>query len=135
MKHSNLYECESCRFKLRQAHVEIVNWFYEIKKVFSDCHISWTYRDEYYQNLMVQQGKSRALYPTSAHNFTVKGLPYSRAMDLFQLRSDGLASFLHSYYFDINELLSKLNAPITWGGSWSGNLGDYDHFQLNKDVV
>lgn len=126
--------CHLCAIKMRDAHHTIVFWFEEIKRQFPETHCSWTFRDQYYQDILYQTGKSRIRWPQSKHNAMRGSVPESRAMDLFRLNEWGFAEFSRFYYRDIADWVSKQNAPLIWGGSWP-SFPDLDHFQLADDVV
>lgn len=124
--------CPLCEDKLKDSHPTLVFWFRKIKSQFKDCHISWTFRDEKWQNWAYDNKKSKLRWPNSKHNKMKDGKPESQAMDLFQLRADKLAGFAISYFRAIYAYLSSQNASVTWGGLWK-QFPDGDHFEI-KDL-
>lgn len=132
MSHTNAVNpCPSCEDKLTQAHEEMAQWFRnQVKPNYPDAHISWTYRDKVSQNQAHAEGKSKLVYPLSAHNkCDDQGNPCALAIDLFQLASNGLACWPWKYFNQI-ALDMKASCPdMIWGGDFK-SLGDADHFQL-----
>lgn len=130
-KHIEGVFCPSCNEKLEQADEELKQWFLtKVKPKFLDAHISWSFRDEKTQNEFLAMGKTKAAWPKSAHNHTREdGKPSARAIDLFELCSNGMARFAWSYYRQIADMAAQNNDPILWGGNFH-SIGDADHFQL-----
>lgn len=131
-KHTNdLIDCPSCDEKLSQAHPKLIDWFKQVvKPSFKDCHVSWSFRDQYNQNQMVAMGKSKLAWPKSKHNFMDEnGNPLSLAIDLFELSSNGMASWPWKYFKDISALITD---EMEWGGNWK-KFPDSDHYELKSD--
>lgn len=122
--------CPSCDEKLKQAHPDIADWFYQVKKQFKEAHIAYTWRNEFDQNRMVAEGKSKLPWPKSKHNnVDENGNPYSLAVDLFELASNGMACWRWRYFKDIADQFCNNN--VDWGGNWE-HFKDSPHFELNK---
>lgn len=130
--HSHGLRCLLCNEKITTADPELQHWWVKIKEEMPSCHISWAFREKKIQDLFVKEGKSRALWPTSAHNFMKDEKPCARAVDLFQLSGDGKALFSPGFYFNISQFLIKLDAPIDWSGSWK-TFGETNHFELKAN--
>ena len=132
IKHNDDIECPLCEFKLRSAYYLIAEWFRKIKKTsYPHLHISCSYRNMADQEQAFKDGKCQLHYPHSPHNFTIKGKPYSLALDLFVIDEDGTARFPALLYKKIDQENRANQEPIFWGGRWK-TLGDYCHFQVNK---
>jgi hypothetical protein len=134
VKHTNDgAACPSCEEKLLQAHHTIAQWFRsDVKPKHQDAHISWSFRDKKSQNECVTMGRSKLVFPLSAHNKSDdQGNPCALALDLFKLCSNGMASWEWKFCKDIADEAVSAGAPILWGGAWK-SLGDYDHFELHK---
>jgi hypothetical protein len=129
--HSDGAVCPGCEIKLRDAHGDIQRWFREeIKPMFQDCHVSWSFRGKIEQNQAVAEGKSKLPWPLSAHNKSDdQGNPCSLAVDLFELSSNGMASWSWKYFKEIADHTKARGFPIVWGGDFK-TLGDSDHFQF-----
>ncbi len=129
VKHGAGPICLLCNEKLEQAHPTLREWFLQqVKPLFPDCHVSWTYRGEEDQNACFAKGSSKLKYPMSNHNQCDEdGKPCARAIDLFKL--DGkIALWPHSYFKDI---FSRCQNPeISWGGTFK-SIVDADHFEID----
>jgi hypothetical protein len=124
--------CPLCEEKLKDAHAELVKWFRNLKEAFPDVHTSCTYRGKEEQDLFFKQGMSKLKYPNSMHNKTKDGKPCSRAIDLFQIRSDQVPCWQKSYYQKLTDHLKAQDAPLDWG--WDLWAWDAPHYQLKKSV-
>jgi len=132
MKHTNdVKPCPSCEDKLKQAHPQLANWFREdVKSKYPDAHISWSYRDRMNQNQAFAEGKSKLVFPLSAHNKSDdQGNPCALALDLFQLASNGMGCWPWAYFKQIAEEMKASRQDMKWGGDFK-SLGDADHFEL-----
>jgi hypothetical protein len=125
--------CPLCEEKKKEAHYLIAEWFDAIKAEIPDAHISCTFRSKADQEKAVEEKKSKAHWPTSAHNHMRDGKPCARAMDLFRLTPGGSASFARDFYQDCAKVLDDQCAPLFWGYDQWG--WDLPHFQLKKDVL
>lgn len=131
--HTHAFVCALCEVKLEQAHSALIYWYPKIKASFPSCHISWCFRDEKTQNEYFELGKTLARWPTSAHNSTFEGIPYSRALDLFELSFEGRALFRPGFYYQIAQHLKQIEAPIEWSGEWK-KFKESNHYQLKENV-
>lgn len=137
MKHDYEKICPSCEEKLKEAHALLGEWFHEMKEIYSNLHISWSYRDETNQNNYFAQGRSQLKYPYSLHNKTdSEGKPCSLALDVFQLvpsvnlHTSDIAVFNRTFYEQLYQE-SLLNFPkLKWGGKFQ-TLADFDHFYMD----
>lgn len=125
-------DCPLCEEKLNQAHPILIQWFTKIKIKFPEAHIAWTFRNQEDQERCFQEGLSKLRWPNSAHNHMKDGRPYSKAIDLFFLRSDNIAQFPYSFYKDIADFLKSCDSPLGWGGLYK-TISDNDHYQLSVD--
>lgn len=130
--------CPLCADKIAQAHPKLQEIWVIIKKEFPEAHISWAFRNEKDQNEFYVEHKTRCKWPLSKHNTMKDGLPYARAVDLFQLDCDGQAWFPPKFYFDIANFLAIHDHPIQWAGNWTQakeHFCETDHYQLNSDII
>lgn len=134
LHHTKDMMCTLCESKIKQAHPYLALWWMAIKQRFPDCHISWTFRDKDQQELAKNDGRSRVVWPHSRHNHMKDNRPYARAMDLFKLRDDWVASWDKDYFAQIAAFLSQNSAQIVWGGAWE-KFKDAPHFELSKDIL
>lgn len=99
----------------------------DVKPMYPEAHVSWSYRNEEDQARAVEEHKSLLNYPDSAHNHTDSyGKPCARALDLFELEGK-TACFPKPFYVAIAKGLDP--KVMLWGGHFA-HLGDFDHFQL-----
>jgi hypothetical protein len=131
--------CPACEEKKSLAHPLLRKYWDAVKDEFPEAHISWTYRNSDEQLQCYKEGKTELLYPKSAHNTTVDGVPHARAMDLFRINPDGQAEWKKSFFAAVASFLEKGDASVEWAGTWKSakgkRLGDFDHFQLHKEVL
>lgn len=132
MKHTGGNACELCAKKLLDAYPAMVSWFCWVKGLFPTAHVSWSFRGKEDQDKLFEQKKTKLRWPESKHNFTVEGVPQSKALDLFELREDGKAYFEEGFYSKINEATKAQSLPIRWGGTFK-NFKDMPHFELSED--
>lgn len=131
--HTGDQACPLCEAKLDQSDSFLADWYRKkVKMRWSDAHVSWSYRNETDQNQCVAEGKSKLLYPLSAHNYTdpTTGKPMARALDLFQIQAGGHAIWSPSFFAAINAMNEDEALPIKWGGSFK-TLGDFDHYEID----
>lgn len=130
MRHRNdTLDCPRCKEKLHQAHPKLVAWFNEIKPFFPTVHVAVSYRGATEQNEAFKEGRSRLPFPKSKHNATEGTLPCAKALDLFNLSAEGVATFPWPFYKKIADLCAQQKDPIRWGGTFK-TLGDANHFEL-----
>jgi hypothetical protein len=130
--HKSGPSCPGCDKKKAEAHLELAQWFDLVKQKYENAHISWAYRGMEDQEQCVRMGRSKLNYPKSPHNkCNADGKPEARALDLFQIDSQGKAKFDPIWYARIADEAEKTSAPIRWGGTFK-TLGDYDHFELKS---
>lgn len=128
--------CPSCEEKLKQAHPRIAQWFRDRKSSTSpDMHVAWSYRGEKEQNEFFSRNLSKAKYPDSPHNKTKDGVPCSRALDVFRLESDGTASWERYFYLRLWHDTEWASDPVLWGGNFTTQKHDDNHFELIDTVV
>lgn len=87
-----------------------------------NVHVSWTHRGEQEQNDAFARGASRIKWPDSRHNKTP-----AEAMDLFQLRDDGVASWEISFFKACADILRPMG--IKCGFDWK-KFRDAPHFEI-----
>jgi hypothetical protein len=122
--------CPNCEQKLTEADPALGVWFRKIKAEFPTAHISWSYRDRASQEQAFTEGKTKLHFPNSPHNFVgTDSKPCAKALDLFNLSEDGIATFPPPFYAKIWQRCCENKDPIKWGGTFK-TLGDADHFQL-----
>ena len=125
--------CPLCEFKLKTAHPYLGEWFRRLKIKYPNSHISWAWRGQADQEAFFTAGKTRCHFPHSKHNFMKGALPYSLALDLFQLDEDGNARFSPLWYAKVNAENEADKEPIIAGITFK-SIGDGDHFQLSESV-
>jgi len=122
IKHVAGMECTLCELKLRDAHADLVKGYRAVKAVYPTTHVSWTHRGEKEQNEAHARGASRVRWPDSKHN-----KPLSLAMDLFEIRPDGIASWSPLFFRACAEILRPLG--VICGLDWK-NFSDPPHFEV-----
>jgi hypothetical protein len=132
MSHKNITPenptCSSCATFLPYLSFVMQDFYLYVTKTNPDIHICQGYRTENDQHNDFLSGKSKLDWPNSAHNNLKEGLPFSEAVDLFVLDSEGKAQFPISRYQDLYDAAILSNQQINWGGLWQ-TFKDYDHFQ------
>lgn len=130
LRHRNNVEvCPRCEEKLAGADPRIATWFRDIKKLFPTVHVAVSYRGPIEQNKAFEEGKSKLRYPKSKHNATKDKKPAARALDLFNLSTEGIATFPMPFYKKIADACAERKDPIRWGGTFK-TLGDGNHFEM-----
>jgi len=130
---NNNGDCLLCEDKLRFAHETLQIWFLEMRNEFKDVHISCSWRDKEDQEKAFHEGKTKALWPHSKHNFEKDGKPCSLALDVFQL-DEGKALFQPKFFCKIHRFNQQRGYPILWGGKFR-RLVDADHFEMNSEII
>lgn len=129
MKHTNDGVCPSCEEKLKLTHPKMVEWYRGKKAKYADLHIAHSWRSKEEQDQFYKDGRSKQPWPHSPHNYMIASVPCSKALDLFQLDSEGKARFERMYYSMIILDITDNNEPIKPGAVFV-KLKDYNHFQL-----
>lgn len=130
LHHQSGSVCGLCVGKLDQAAPELRRWFKEMKAIFPTLHVSCAYRGKEEQNKAFASGKSKLKFPESRHNAVDRdGRPAARALDVFSLTEEGIASFAAPFYEAIWKECKKRQDCVVWGGNWK-SLGDANHFEL-----
>ncbi len=122
MKHSRRQPCPLCEKKLKDGHETLVKAFKAVVSAYPNAHVSWTFRSEQEQNEAHKRGASRLKWPDSKHNKKP-----SLAMDLFQIRDDGVASWDLAFFKACAELLRPTG--IKCGLDWE-RFKDPPHFEV-----
>lgn len=125
--------CPLCEEKIQTGHPMLQAYWEHLKSQFETAHLSWVFRGEADQNTFFREGKTRVTWPDSAHNQMKDGLPCARAMDLFEIRPDGVAYFGQDFSAKIWAYCSAAGFSLLWGGNFK-HLGDADHFQLGSSI-
>lgn len=125
--HTSDPRCPLCEQKLLDAHPTLVGWFEDVKSRNPNVHVSWGFRDATSQAQAVQEGKSKLLFPNSAHNKQP-----ALALDLFQIDESGRAFWDPVFFAKLAGEIADSKLPLKWGGHWKG-LGDNDHFEVVLD--
>lgn len=134
VKHDASPACPSCAEKLKETYKPMVMWFMWIKNIFPKAHIAHSFRDKETQNTMVQMGLSQTPWPHSKHNvIDDNGDPASMALDLFELKDNGVAGWDVPFYESIYKASQQQTIKIRWGGHFP-NLKDYNHFELAEEI-
>lgn len=126
-KHTHGSDCDGCNDRLDEVHVLLQSFFYQLKDVYEDAHISHGFRDIADQNAAFASGASKLQWPNSKHN----KLP-SEAIDIFQINENGKAVFDPRFCHEAYKLSIKLGFKFRWGGQFK-TLGDFGHFELVMD--
>lgn len=98
LHHNDDDPCPMCESKLEGAHVDLVTWFREVKSLWSNCHVSWAFRNEALQNKAYENHASNLKWPMSAHNHMENNKPCALALDIFQIDEDGVGRFSPKFY-------------------------------------
>lgn len=128
MEHTADPVCLGCEKRLEWAHPYLQDWFRaHIKPQYPNTHVSWSFRGQEDQNAFYRDGKTKLIWPNSAHNHMENGAPLSLALDLFQIDEDGVARWAPLFFAKLNAYNEAQGLKIFWGGRWK-TLGDGDHF-------
>lgn len=99
--------------------------FNEVIK-YVDCTVLDGHRNEEAQNKAFNEGKSKARFPQSKHNFYP-----SRAVDVAPYPIDwGDKDRFTEFAGIVQGIAFTMNIKIKWGGHFTGNFFDGPHFQL-----
>lgn len=109
---------------MNDAHILLQSFFYQLKDVYEDVHVSHVFRDEEDQNAAFESGASKLKWPNSKHNM----IP-AEAIDIFQIDSRGKAVFDPGFCNEAYRLSKRLGFDFRWGGQFK-SLGDYGHFEI-----
>lgn len=120
-KHQNSRKCEKCQEMLYSGMLTptLREWFEKLQETENDVHVAYVYRNKEDQNKFFREGKSKAKFGQSPHNY----IP-CLAVDIFFL-VDG------KYNADMKRLkkiANEMPPAITWGGNFKG-LVDGVHFE------
>lgn len=120
-KHVNSGNCPKCKEMLyaTTTHPDLMQWFIDIQASSPEVHISYAYRGKADQDKFFREGKSKAKFGQSPHNYKP-----TMAIDLFFL-VDGKADFSMTKYKAIAEDMPN---ELEWGGSWK--FRDGPHFEV-----
>lgn len=121
--------CPLCEEKLVPVHAYMREWFYRVKAVEKNVHISCGQRTEAEQEAAFKSGLSKVHFPDSKHNKSP-----AEALDLFFLTEDGVAVFPQKRYAKINDFNVQNKETVRWGGTFK-TLGDANHFELTGVTV
>ena len=120
----------SSKQRLATCHPDLRRVCEALIKTF-DFAVVCGYRDKADQDKAVAEGKSKAKWPSSAHN----KLP-SRAVDLVPYPVDwsniGRFKQLAAAFMAVANLLKdrgEITSEFAWGGNWK-KLKDYPHFEI-----
>ena len=113
--------CPGCSAKLELACEKLQEWFYTVKRIYPDIHISCGYRGKEEQEKAFRSGSSKLHYPDSKHNQNP-----AEALDLFQLDSAGKGIFDP---VAMARIFNEFGNKMRWGGAFR-SLGDGCHFEL-----
>jgi peptidoglycan L-alanyl-D-glutamate endopeptidase CwlK len=122
-KHQTSTKCPKCQEIIYKHLLNPIlrQWFEDLQEQLPDLHIAYTYRDKDEQNKFFREGKSKAKFGQSPHNY----LP-ALAIDVFFLVNG-------KYSLDVARLANIADsAPpgITWGGKWK--FKDCPHFEVTN---
>jgi len=110
--HINNGSCERCTViidKFPGFNEDLKKWFKELQKNHPDAHISSAGRGKSEQEQYFRQGKSKAHYGQSAHN-------YNAALDFFRLTVNG-ADFSTDWYVTLIGPKAR-EAGFEYAGDW-----------------
>jgi peptidoglycan LD-endopeptidase CwlK len=132
--HDDKPSCDLCEWKLREAHPYLQSWFRRVKSMHPSVHISCAWRNQEDQEKAYNEGKSKAHYPNSPHNFMIGDKPCSLALDLFQIDADGMARFSWKFYELVAKESAEQDFEVVWGGTFK-SLRDGPHYQLSAKIA
>lgn len=120
-KHEINPQCPKCQEMLYAYEIDPVlrQWFEDLQVRQPEVHIAYTYRGKAEQDKFFREGKSKAKFGKSPHNY----LP-ALAIDIFFLVEG-------KYYLDMKWLMKiagELPSSIQWGGNFK-SLKDGPHFE------
>lgn len=121
--HINSGLCEKCNAIINKYpgfNKELSDWFKDLQKRVPDAHIASAGRGESEQEQWFKQGKSKAHYKQSAHN-------YNAALDFWRLTTSG-ADFTVSWYTGLIGPEAK-KAGFEWAGDWT-TFREFGHVQI-----
>lgn len=124
MRHQNESSCERCEEFLKKVHVSLLDWFVSLRMKHKDAHVSCGVRPEVAQEAAFRDGKSKAHFGKSPHNYYP-----SLAIDIFRIREDGSPEWSISWYKKV--IKQNLYDGITWGGDFS-SFPDAPHVELTN---
>ena len=120
-KHENNGKCEKCNLMIYEGllHGTLSYWFKALQETYPDVHLAHTYRGKEEQNKYFREGKSKAKFGQSPHNY----IP-CLAMDIFFLVNGKYNADLKR----LKQIASEMPDGLTWGGSFKGFV-DGVHFE------
>lgn len=130
--HTDDFECPLCEEKIASAHPYMQDWFRRLKKKYPTVHCSCAWRDEAAQEKAFSDGKTKAHWPDSKHNFMLDGKPCSLALDIFEI-VNGKERWSWSFYREVNQENTLDNEEILWGGMFKSII-DGPHWEYNGIV-
>jgi len=132
---SSLAQLATCDHRLKMVFTEVIKYI--------DCAVICGHRNKTDQDKAIAEGKSRAPWPTSKHNFTpslaVDVVPYpikwGSAGTPEQRRKDIARFYFFAGY--VKSVADSMHIKIRWGGDWDSdmdftdqNFDDLPHFEL-----
>lgn len=125
-KHINSKEqrCEKCLEILNfncGTDEALKSWFIIMQAKNPELHVSCSGRGEDEQNKAFEEGKSKAKWGESPHNYSP-----SLAIDVFRIDSEGKPSWDSDWIKDT--LIYEMPGNIEWGGNFK-TFKDAPHFQ------
>lgn len=122
-KHANTGKCPKCQEMLYAYLVDPVlrQWFEDLQAAQPEVHLAYTYRGKQEQDKLYREGKSKAKFGQSPHNYQP-----ALAFDIFFL-IDG------KYALDwdrLEAIANNMPDGMEWGGSWK--FRDGPHFQIRN---
>jgi peptidoglycan L-alanyl-D-glutamate endopeptidase CwlK len=104
-----------------------------------NAFITHTYRSDDEQNALYAQGRTKpgrkvtnAKAGQSAHNFTVAGIPASKAFDIAIKNDDGSLNWDTAHEDWRKAGMIGVALGLNWGGAWK-SFKDYPHFELKDE--
>jgi len=134
-KHTQGIECNGCNERLKDAHILLQSFFYQIKDKHPGVHCSCAFRGQVDQDHFFKLGKSELAWPNSKHNL----IP-SLAIDIFQVDHLGRAVFDPVFCARVYAESKTLGFDLRWGGDWNGDgrqnekFKDPLHFELKENM-
>jgi hypothetical protein len=121
-RHTNTGTCEKCAEILQSAHVSLQSFAKEFQKKNPDGHISWAHRGEDDQQAAYVQGKSKATFGNSPHNYRP-----ALAIDWFRLTDSG-ARWDAPWFRDKLGPAARAHG-LVWGGDFKSFV-DLPHVEM-----
>lgn len=125
MNHKNSGSCELCHEimdRYEGIDYNLKSWFISLQAMHPEAHISEAGRGKAKQEKMLEDGKSRAKFGESAHNFNC-------AVDIF-VNKRGL--YIYDKHWFETVLAPKIPTWLTWYGAPGSKFYELPHIEISN---